>query len=58
MGDFTYAIIDAYACSSKEDIGLRDIVVEVAHSHLGSLVRDEDFAEVLERSDCFSADLV
>ncbi|OJJ44456.1 hypothetical protein ASPZODRAFT_18648 [Penicilliopsis zonata CBS 506.65] len=55
--DFPTAISEIYT-GTVEDCELRNIVVEIAHDHLGALNKKEAFVRVMTEVPGFSADLV
>jgi speckle-type POZ protein len=57
MDDFTHVITDIYNSTPPTDRGLRDIVVEVAHSHIDTLLEKEEFRCALEETPGFAADI-
>ncbi|KND89229.1 Kelch repeat and BTB domain-containing protein 4 [Tolypocladium ophioglossoides CBS 100239] len=58
MGDFPLAIAEAYLSTPEGDRGLRDVVVEVCHMHIDSLIENHAFCQVLRETVGFAADMV
>lgn len=57
MDDFAHAITEVYSSTPSMDRGLRDAVTKVAHKHISTLLKEDDFLGVLEEIGGFAADV-
>ena len=57
MDDFPNAIIEVYNSTPATDRGLRDLVVGIAYMHINTLLKKQDFRNVLEETVGFAADV-
>jgi hypothetical protein len=57
LDDFPHAIAEIYSFTPSHDHGLRDFVVETCCKHINELLEKEAFADILEGSASFAADI-
>jgi speckle-type POZ protein len=57
LDDFPHAIAELYNFTPSHDRGVRDFVVETRCQHINALLEKQAFADILERSASFAADI-
>lgn len=58
LDDFPLAIVEAYDSTPETDVGLRNVIVEVATQNVKKLVKNSLFEDALREKAAFAADMV